>query len=270
MLTGIGERELLLVLDSFEHLLDAAPIVANILAACAGLKLLVTSREALHLRGEQVRPIDPLPLPSLTRLPSSDRLIRYDAIALFLQTLTAARPEFRLTDENAAAIAELCVRLEALPLAIELAASRGRDLSPQQLLAGLANRLELLRDGPRDLPARQRTLRDTIAWSHDLLDPGEQAVFRRLAVFTGGSSLEAALAVVELEGAPQDRNPVPPRASTRLVALAEKHLIRWERSDEDPPGARITMLDTVRDFAEERYKHPVNSIAPGSSPRGLP
>ena len=190
----LGEQHLLLVLDNFEHLLPAAPLIANLLAACPRLTALVTSRAALHVSGEHVYPASPLNLPNPAHN-SVDALAQNEAVRLFVERAQAVKPDFRLTAENADAIVEICRRLDGLPLAIELAAARVPILPPTALVARLVRRLSLLTGGTRDAPERQRTLRDTIAWSYDLLPADEQALFRRLAVFPGGCTLEAAEAV---------------------------------------------------------------------------
>ena len=191
----LGERRLLVVLDNLEHLVDAAPQLVDLLAACPGLTILATSRVVLRLSGEQVYPVGPLALPDPTRPLAPTDALEQEAVALFVQRAHAADPAFTLTVENAATIVEIVRRLDGLPLAIELAAARVRSLTPATLLARLSDRLGLLTGGARDLPERQRTMRDTIAWSYGLLSPEEQALFRRLAVFAGGFTLEAAEAV---------------------------------------------------------------------------
>jgi predicted ATPase len=192
---ALHDRDLLLLLDNFEHLLDAAPLVAELLADTARLKLVVTSRERLHLRGEQEVAVPPLALPDSGQLPAFDQVSQYAAIALFMARAQASQPNFQLTSANAPAIAEICVRLDGLPLALELAAARLKLFAPEALLARLSGRLALLRGGARDLPERQQTIRTTIAWSYDLLTEAEQTLFRRLAVFLGGCTLYAAEAV---------------------------------------------------------------------------
>ena len=192
----LGKRNQLLVLDNVEHMTEAAPRLIELLAGCPRLTILATSRVVLRLSGEQVYPVMPLALPDSTHPLDLDDLGHHEAIALFVQRAQAADPAFALTSQNASTVAEIVRRLDGLPLAIELAAARMRFLSPSLLLARLSDRLGLLTGGARDLPARQRTMRDAIAWSHDLLSPGEQALFRRLAVFAGGFSLEAAEHVV--------------------------------------------------------------------------
>src|SRR5215207_8246865 len=191
-LTG---KHLLLLLDNFEHLLAASSVVADLLAACAELKVLATSRAPLHVRAEREFPVPAMALPDPAGPPALHRLAEVAAVTLFVQRAQAAKPDFALTAENAAAVADLCVRLDGLPLAIELAAARVKLLPLPALLTRLERRLPVLTGGPRDLPARQRTLRDTIAWSHDLLSPQEQTLFRQLSVFAGGATLEAVEAV---------------------------------------------------------------------------
>jgi predicted ATPase/DNA-binding SARP family transcriptional activator len=196
----LGEQELLVVLDNFEHLLAAAPAVTGLLAGCPNLRVLATSRAALRVSGEQVYEVPPLAVPDLDGLDAADPahqdgLLAFDAVALFVARARAVRPDFTLTPANVAAVATVCARLDGLPLALELAAARVRLLSAQDLQARLQRRLELLTGGPRDLPARQQTLRATLNWSHDLLDPVEQGLLARLAVFAGGCTLAAAEAV---------------------------------------------------------------------------
>ncbi|MEA2596531.1 MAG: hypothetical protein QOF01_3000, partial [Thermomicrobiales bacterium] len=188
----LRDAELLLVVDNFEHLLGGAPFVGDLLRACPRLAVLATSRERLRLGGEREFPVLPLPLPERSALGAAEALGENAAIRLFVERAREVEPAFALTGENAAAVAEVCRRLDGLPLAIELAAARSKVLPPEALLRRLERRLPLLVGGSRDAPARQRTLRDAIAWSHDLLEPKEQALFRRLAVFVGGFTLEAA------------------------------------------------------------------------------
>ena len=205
------------MLDNFEQVLAAAPLVAELLAACPGLKVLVTSRAPLRLSGEQRVPG---PAAGAARPPSTaptrcERCSQSEAVRLFVERAQAVRPDFALTTTNAAAVAEICRRLDGLPLAIELAAARIRLLPPGALLARLERRLPLLTGGARDLPARQQTLRDTIAWSYDLLSPEEQALFRRLAVFAGGCTFEAAEAVANaMRTCPSMSRPGSKRSST--------------------------------------------------------
>ena len=188
---------MLLVLDNFEQVVAVAPLVAELLAACPRLKCLVTSRVVLRLSGEHEFPVPPLELPDPRRLPAVDALSQYAAVALFIQRALAVKPDFRVDNANAPAVAEICVRLDGLPLAIELAAARIKLLPPQAMLGRLGHRLELLRGGARDVPDRHQTLRHAIAWSYDLLEASEQALFRRIAVFTRGCTLEAAEVVCQ-------------------------------------------------------------------------
>ena len=197
----MAAKTLLLVLDNFEHLVEAAPAVGNLLASAPGLKVLATSRMPLHLRAEHEYPVPPLGLPRRTPPPPLEQLSQFEAVRLFIARAQAVKPDFAITNDNAPAVAEICWRLDGLPLAIELAAARVRMLSPQAMLARLEQRLPFLTGGARDAPQRQRTLRDTIAWSYDLLQPEDQVLFRRLAVFVGGCTLEAAEAVTNPDGA---------------------------------------------------------------------
>src|SRR6266540_2330110 len=189
-------RPLRLLLDSFEHLIPAASLVAELAAESPGSKILVTSRSPLHFYGEHEFPVPPLAVPD-PRTTSLEELSRSEAITLFIQRAMAVKPNFAMTEESAKAIAEICGRLDGLPLAIELAAARVKLLSPAAMRARLENRLQLLTGGARDLPARQQTLRGAIDWSHDLLTAAEQKLFRRLSVFVGGCTLEAAEAVCD-------------------------------------------------------------------------
>jgi predicted ATPase/class 3 adenylate cyclase len=207
----LREKQLLLVLDNFEQIADAAPLVAELLAAATQLTVLVTSRERLHLSGEHEYAVPPLGLPPTTddRRPTTGRwrpnlhtITQYEAVRLFIERAQAARADFAVTNDNAPAVAEICYRLDGLPLAIELAAARVKLFPPQALLTRLDNRLKLLTGGARDLPARQQTIRNTIDWSYNLLDAGEQTLFARLGVFVGGCTLEAAEAVCSDFGLP--------------------------------------------------------------------
>ena len=241
----LSEQGLLLVLDNFEHLLPAAALVAELLATCPNLKTLATSRAPLHLSGEHIFSVPPLSLPDADRLPSLDELAHEEAIRLFVERTQAIKSGFRLTDENADAIIEICRRLDGLPLAVELAAARVPVLPPAALLARLDRRLSLLTGGAQDLPDRQRTLRDTIAWSYDLLPSPEQALFRRLAVFAGGSTLEAAEAVCLT---PQDEGM---DILAGMTSLIDHSLVRAQGTDDEP---RFGMLETVREFGLEQLE----------------
>jgi predicted ATPase len=235
---ALHDRELLLILDNFEQVLPAARQVLDLLRAAPRVTALVTSRAALRVRGEREFPVAPLACPAASADETVDALLRYPALALFVRRAQDVRPDFALATGSAASVAEICRRLDGLPLALELAAARVRVLSPEALLGRLGQRLALLTGGPRDLPARQQTLRATIAWSHDLLTPDEQALFRRLAVFAGGFSLGAATVVAAPgtaggAGGPKDRT--PSRASGCSRRSASSRLSSWRR------GARSTM-----------------------------
>jgi predicted ATPase len=188
-------KHLLLFLDNFEQVVDAAVDVADLLTVCPNLKVMVTSRMPLHVQGEQEFAVPPLAVPDPNHMPDLAALSKYEAVALFLSRAQAVKPEFQVTNTNAPTIAEICVRLDGLPLAIELAAARIKVLPPQALLARLGRRLAVLTSGARDAPARQQTLRNTIAWSYRLLDAQEQRLFRRLSIFAGGCTLEAVEAI---------------------------------------------------------------------------
>jgi predicted ATPase/class 3 adenylate cyclase len=236
------DKRLLLLLDNCERVLAAAPEVGALLAANPTVSILATSRAALHIRGEREFPLLPLLLPAADRLPPLEALEQVPAVALLVELATASRPDFALTVENAAAVAAICRRLDGLPLAIELAAARIKVLPPAALFARLEQRLPLLTGGGRDLPARQRTMRDALAWSYDLLSADEQALFRRLAVFAGGFTLTAAEAVAstDADGDVLDG----------IVALIEQSLLRPMPVPDDEP--RYQMLETVREFGLER------------------
>ena len=249
---ALGGRETLLLLDNFEHLLEGAPVVADLLTACPGLTVLVTSRAALRLSGEREFPVPPLALPDPRRPPAAEDLACFEATRLFVERAQAVRPGFRPTGVDAAAVAAICARLDGLPLALELAAARIKLLPPRTLLARLAGgpagaALRLLTGGVRDAPARQRTLRATIAWSHDLLSPAEQALFRRLAVFAGGCTLEAAEAPSR---AGPGRDETGGDLLEGLASLAEKSLL--SAGHEIAGEARFEMLETVREFGLEQ------------------
>ncbi len=240
------QKHCLLLLDNFEQVLDAAPLLEELLAACPSLKLLVTSRAALHLRAAYTFPVSPLALPDLTHLPQSTALSAYGAVALFVERARATLPTFQLLQENARAIAELCVRLDGLPLAIELAAARITLLSPQALLARLSQRFRLLTGGARTLPARQQTLRNTLKWSYDLLEQEEQRLFRQLSVFVGGWTLEAAEAVAN---AGQESDGGGISVLDGVASLLDKSLLlSIEPQGEEP---QLMMLETVREYGLE-------------------
>jgi predicted ATPase len=247
----------LLVLDNFEQLLAAAPLLADLVESTTALTLLVTSQAVLHVSGEQCIPVRPLPVPDMARLPPLDALSRNPAVALFVRQAAARQPAFGLTADNAAPIAEICARLDGLPLAIELAAARIRILSPAQMLGRLERRLALLTGGGPDLPARQQTLRQAIGWSHELLTDAEKRLFRRLAVFAGSCTLEAAEAVCN------PRQDPGLSVLDGMSSLVDKSLI--QEADAAPDELRFTMLETVREYALEQLdasgEHPVTRRA---------
>jgi predicted ATPase len=256
----LRDKRLLLVLDNFEQLLGAALVVDALVRAAPNLKVLVTSRAPLHLSGERDFPVPPLALPdgqeilSLRRMDDhsvlspperSDAsvLATVESVRLFVERAQAVRPDFAVTEENAAAVAEICVRLDGLPLAIELAAARVKFLSPQALLARLDSRLKLLTGGPTDLPARHQTLRDTIAWSYDLLTPGEQQFFRRMAVFQGGRTIEALEAICSGAG-------MQISVLAGIESLVDKSLLQVREGEDGE--ARYWMLETIHEYAREK------------------
>jgi predicted ATPase/DNA-binding CsgD family transcriptional regulator len=236
----LGNRRMLLVLDNFEQVASAAPLLAASIGVCPHLTILVTSRAALHVSCEREFPVQPLLVPDRTQSLSVESLARYAATELFLDRARAVVPNFQVTDRNTPIVAEICRRLDGLPLAIELAAPRLKVLSPEAILARLDHRLSLLTGGPRDAPARLQTLRDAIAWSYDLLSPDDQRLFRELAVFSGGWTLEAAEAICSSGADVLDRFSV-------LVDHSLVHRI------EQPDGSvRFGMLETIREYASER------------------
>ncbi len=239
----LGRRELLLVLDNFEQVLDAAPLVGKLLSACPKLKVLATSRATLRVYGEQEYPVPPLTLPDPARLPPVEMLERYEAVRLFAERARAVKPGFVL-DGDAPAVAEICVRLDGFPLAIELAAARTRLLPPKAMLKRLGDRLKFLTGGARDLPGRQQTLRGAIDWSHELLGEEDRRLFRRMSVFSGGRTLDALEAVCNVEG---DFN-----VYSGVESLLEKSLLRQEEGQGDEP--RFVMLETVHEYAREKLE----------------
>jgi predicted ATPase len=246
---SLQDKQMLLMLDNFEQVVAAAPLVAELLAACPRLKCLVTSRVVLHLRSEHEFPVPPLELPDPRRLPAVDTLSQYAAVALFIQRALAVKPDFRVNNTNAPAVAEICVRLDGLPLAIELAAARIKLLPPQAMLARLGRRLELLRGGARDVPDRHQTLRQAIAWSYNLLETGEQALFRRLAVFAMGCTLEAAEAVCQAVDDPAAGPGQSLDVLDGVASLVDKSLLRQAEQASGEP--RFRMLETIREYGLE-------------------
>jgi predicted ATPase/transcriptional regulator with XRE-family HTH domain len=255
---SLKAKELLLVLDNFEQVLDAAPLVGGLLQACPRLKVLVTSRERLHLRVEKEFPVPPLTMPEPNRRPPLRSLGQYEAVQLFVERARDTNPDFELTEENAEAVAAITRRLDGLPLALELAAARTRIFSPEALLGRLQSSLELLTGGDKDLPARQQTLRAAIAWSHDLLDASEKDLFRNLGVFAGGCTLEAIEAICG-----RQRRGIadggPPAAGSATLArrtldsvesLVGKSLLQQRRGQGQEP--RFALLETIREYAREK------------------
>ncbi|RIK41667.1 MAG: hypothetical protein DCC58_12185 [Chloroflexi bacterium] len=240
LLDALAGRELLLILDNFEHVLPAAPLVSDLLRGCPSLQVLVTSRATLRVSGEHVVELAPLPAPRPRHLLALEDMLRYPAVRLFVERARAQQPNFALNDVNAAAVARICARLDGLPLALELAAARIRLLPPEALAARLGRSLSVLTDGPRDLPARQQTLRDTIAWSCGLLTTPQQILFRRLGVFVGGWTLDAAEAVCS--GPDLAADDVLPA----LATLLDHSLIQATAAQGEP---RFTMLETMREYA---------------------
>ena len=236
----------LFLLDNFEHLIQAAPTVAELLAMGPNLKILVTSRAALHVYGEHEYAVPPLAVPDSRSMPAVEVLSQYPAVALFVQRAVAAKPDFELNRENACAVTEICARLDGLPLAIELAAARVKVLSPSSLRTRLASRLQLLTGGARDLPQRQQTLRATIDWSYDLLSAAEQKLFRRLSVFVGGRTLEGTEAVCDTKG------DLDLDLLDGMASMVDKSLI--QQVEQANGESRFVMLETIREYAREKLK----------------
>jgi len=243
LLRDIADRRMLLILDNFEHLLAAAPLVSTLLAGAPGLTVLVTSRSVLRLSGEHVYYVPPLAIPRQEDVQRPIDYLRHDAVQLFVDRARAAAGEFDLNDDVLTAIAQICTHLEGLPLAIELAAIRMRLFTPQDLLLQLTDRFAALDAGPRDAPRRQRTLAATMDWSFALLSPSEQSLFARLGVFAGGCNARAAAAVC---GASREDDIL-----RQLESLVDRSLMQRRAS---PAGARFEMLETVREYALERLE----------------
>jgi predicted ATPase/DNA-binding CsgD family transcriptional regulator len=264
----LRDKQLLLLLDNFEQIVEAAPQVVDILAVCPRLKVLVTSREILRVQGEHEFSVPLLTLPDLQRISRVKAglaavLAKNVAVTLFVERAQAVKPDFQLSDENAVVIAEICTRLDGLPLAIELAAARIKLLSPQTMLARLGgiaghSSLQLLTAGTRDMPARQRTLQNTIRWSYDLLTAGEQQLLRQLSIFAGGFTLAAAEAVVgEFTGkiAEGELPSSPASVLDGLASLVDKSLIQPVKPEQADGEPRLAMLVIIREFATEQLKH---------------
>lgn len=241
------DKQQLLVLDNFEHVIEAVPLLTELLEACPDLKLLVTSREALRLRGEYQFAVPPLALPNLSHLPDVRALTHVPAVSLFTQRAQAIQADFALTADNAATIAQICLQLDGLPLALELAAARLKLFPPQALLARLDRRLHILTGGARDLPPRQQTLRNTLAWSYELLTEPQQRLFRRLSVFVGGCTLEALEAIC---GALDDASTgVVSSVLDGVASLLDKSLVQQTTEDGEQPC--LVMLETIREYGLE-------------------
>jgi predicted ATPase/serine/threonine protein kinase len=235
---------ILLLLDNFEHLIHAAPTVAELLTMGPNLKIMVTSRAALHVYGEHEFPVPPLAMPDSLAVPPVDVLSQYPAVALFVQRAVAVKPDFELNRENAAIVTEICARLDGLPLAIELAAARVKVLSPSSMRTRLASRLQLLTGGARDLPQRQQTLRAAIDWSYDLLSPAEQKLLRRLSVFVGGCTLEGVEAVCDT------KSDLELDLLDGMSSLVDKSLV--QHFEQAKSESRFVMLETIREYALEK------------------
>jgi predicted ATPase/Tfp pilus assembly protein PilF len=240
----LRDKQMLLVLDNFEHVIAASPQVSQLLASCPHLQVLVTSRLPLRLSGEHEYPVLPLALPDPRHLPSLERLTQYEAVRLFIERAVAIKPDFQVTNENAPAIAEICARLDGLPLAIELAAARIRLFPPQALLNRLSSRLALLTGGGRDLPVRQQTLRGTIEWSYHLLEEGEKQLFHRMSVFQGGRTFEDLEAVCNFDGK------LRVDLLEGIEGLVSKSLVQQREDDRDE--ALFGMLETIQEYAREK------------------
>ena len=240
---ALRDRDLLLVLDNFEQILDAAPLVTQLLAAAPKLRILVTSRAVLHVHGEREHPVPPLRVPDPAHLPTTEALSQFEGVALFVERAMSVRPGFAVDAATAPAIAEIVARLDGLPLAIELAAAKAKLLDAPAILGRLGSRLTFLGGGGRDLPARQQTLRQAIDWSYELLPASEAGLLRRLGVFVGGWTLDAAEAVVQPGELGLD-------TLDGIAALVDQSLVRRDEAAGNEP--RFMMLETIREFALER------------------
>jgi len=249
----LREKHLLLLLDNFEQVMAATPPLIDLLASCPQLRMLVTSRASLHLSGEHEFSVSPLALPDLTQLPPVAELAQVATVRLFVARARAIKADFQITEANASTIAAICTRLDGLPLAIELAAARIKLLPPQALLKRLSHRLEILTGGTQDMPSRQQTLHNTLQWSYDLLGPEEQRLFRRLSVFVGGCTLEAAATVAQaLSHGVQADNPQALEVLEGAASLIDKSLLQQtEQKGEEP---RLLMLETIREYGLARLK----------------
>ncbi|WP_158506192.1 tetratricopeptide repeat protein [Synechocystis sp. PCC 7509] len=247
----LHNKRLLLILDNFEQVTAASPLIAELLGAAPGIQVIVTSRTMLRLSGEYVFTVPPLSLPEPEAEPEVESLGQYEAVRLFVERAQAANPDFALKQENARDVTEICRRLDGLPLVIELAAARVRLLSPQALLTRLESSLGFLTGGARDLPERQQTLRNTIAWSYDLLGKDEQALFAQLGVFSGGFDLQAVETICCLDGGSSAESNQVLTSIEALSSLLDHSLVRQEGRDGEP---RFGMLETIREYALERLQ----------------
>jgi predicted ATPase/DNA-binding SARP family transcriptional activator/Tfp pilus assembly protein PilF len=248
--SSLQDKHMLLILDNFEHVLKAGPLIAELLAAAPRLKVLVTSRALLHLRGEREYMVPPLQLPARTQAVSLQLVEQVEAVQLFVERAQAAQSDFTLTVENAVAVAKICYQLDGLPLAIELAAARIKLLPPPLLLARLDSRLKLLTGGAQDLPTRQQTLRNTIDWSYSLLNEAEQTLFARLAVFVGGFTLDTAEAICNLDNSHTGATGPVLDVLEGVMSLLNNSLLTQQDTSGSQP--RFRMLETIREYALER------------------
>jgi non-specific serine/threonine protein kinase len=252
----LRDKEMLLLLDNFEHVLAAAPELAAVVAACPRLSVLVTSRERLHLQGEQEYPVPPLQVPTIQPSDLDIKALRQvAAVKLFVQRAQAVSPGFVLDDGNGLAVAQLCIRLDGLPLAIELAATRIKLFPPSVLLRQLTRRFDVLKGGPQDAPLRHQTLRRALDWSYELLDHEEQSLFRRLAVFVGGCTLEAVSAIWAAEAGEGE---APATVLDKLAALVDKSLVQQVSNAAEP---RFVLLETFREYGLERLREAGEEMA---------
>ena len=243
----LRDKELLLLLDNFEHVLPAGQLLTQLLAACPRLKIMVTSRAVLYVRGEHELSLAPLPVPEEPNVvDTATEALRFDSVRLFVERAAAAQSDFRLTDDNARAVTAICARLDGLPLALELAAARTGALGPEEMLARLRNNLEVLTGGSAELPERQQTLRATLDWDYDLLTEAEKLIWRRLAVLSGGFSVTAALAIINMPGFP------PSYIVDALESLVAKSLLTTQPSTQD--NVRFSMLKTLREYAYSKLE----------------
>lgn len=246
-------KEVLFLLDNFEQVVAAAPLIVDLLVSASDLKILVTSREPLHVQGEQLYQVPPLELPDPARQASVEELSQTEAVALFIERARLVQPDFRLLEVTAPVVAQICSRLDGLPLAIELAAARSSVLTPQAMLLRLDTRLKLLTKGAHDLPARHQTLRSAIEWSYDLLTEDEKQLFRRMAVFQGGRTLEALEAVANFDGK------LRVDALEGVQSLVDKSLLQQRVAKNGEP--RFVMLETIHEYAKEKLQHSGEAVA---------